>query len=466
MSSRLWSCVIAACAACSSDVSLGGPNTLVRVDVEPDGPNCTGGGAAIHTGLDQDGDRFLDDAEVASTQYVCNGSTSVQCSTGDILEGTITVRSSAELSALAGVNCIDGDLLIAGTDADDLDALSDLQTITGDIVIAGNGELTSLSGLRNLAQVGDTYLVQGNDKLADIAAIGGLRRAAQITIVGNDGLTDLSGFESFVDLHSLLTIANNGNLTSLSGLDNLTTTSRTLVIRANRNLTSLAALDRLRSGVLIEISGNASLPQVSLAALEKVDGRILVNTNAAATRVTFPALTTVGDFIQLNGNAALTTVELPALLTIAGLLVNNATSLAALRAPSLVFATGSIELQAVARLVSLDFADLGSIGGGLLINNAPMLPSLAGFPRLGSIGQALTVNAAGGLTSFSGLGALEVVSGDLNITGNARLNSFGGLGALTEVGEDLTIAANPMLPAGSAQAFASGITVRGNVTVN
>src|SRR6185503_1881223 len=35
-------------AACQSDVSLGGPNTLVRVDHEANGPDCPGGGVAIH----------------------------------------------------------------------------------------------------------------------------------------------------------------------------------------------------------------------------------------------------------------------------------------------------------------------------------------------------------------------------------------------------------------------------------
>lgn len=160
MSPRLSPCALAlALAACSSDVSLGGPNTLVRVDSEPDGANCPGGGAAIHTGLDRDGDRFLDDTEITSTQFVCNGTTTVQCSGGTILQGTIAVRSEAELAALAGTSCIDGDLLIAGTDAQGLEALADLHAVTGDLVIAGNPALVSLDGLRNLQELGDTYLV-------------------------------------------------------------------------------------------------------------------------------------------------------------------------------------------------------------------------------------------------------------------------------------------------------------------
>ena len=135
-------------------------------------------------------------------------------------------------------------------------------------------------------------------------------------------------------------------------------------------------------------------------------------------------------------------------------------------APNLVFATANIELQAVARLVAVDFTALSSIGGSLLVSGAPMLPTLGGFAKLESIGNVLTVNAAGSLTSFAGLGALEVVSGDLNVTNNPQLTSFAGLGALVEVGEDLAITNNAVLPRPVAQAFASGITVRGTITIN
>jgi hypothetical protein len=170
--------------------------------------------------------------------------------------------------------------------------------------------------------------------------------------------------------------------------------------------------------------------------------------------------------MQLNGNAALTRIELPSLLTLGGFLVNNATSLATIRAPSLVFATANLELQAVARLTGLDFAELGSIGGTLLVNNAPMLPHLGGFPQLRSIGNALTVTGAGALGSFAGLGVLEVVSGDMNVTNNPQLTSFAGLDALSEIGEDLTITGNPQLPRPVAQAFAAGLIVRGAIVIN
>jgi len=148
---RLPLCLFLVLAACHNDVSLGGPNTLVRVDPEPNGPKLRPtGGVAIHTGLDRDGDTFLDDNEITSTQYVCNGSTTVQCAGGKVLTGTITVRAAGDWSQLDGVDCIDGELLVAGTTGGSMPAHPDLRIVTGDLVIAGNSNLTSLAGLDQL----------------------------------------------------------------------------------------------------------------------------------------------------------------------------------------------------------------------------------------------------------------------------------------------------------------------------
>ena len=50
-----------------------GLNSLVKVTDEAPGSNCTTGGKKIETGLDDNADDVLDIAEVDSTDYVCNG---------------------------------------------------------------------------------------------------------------------------------------------------------------------------------------------------------------------------------------------------------------------------------------------------------------------------------------------------------------------------------------------------------
>ena len=49
-----------------------GLNSLVDVAIEPIGSNCATGGYLIQAGLDANSNNILDDAEVSSSEYLCN----------------------------------------------------------------------------------------------------------------------------------------------------------------------------------------------------------------------------------------------------------------------------------------------------------------------------------------------------------------------------------------------------------
>ncbi|MBA3540141.1 MAG: hypothetical protein H0T79_10980 [Deltaproteobacteria bacterium] len=459
-----WRLILAlVLAACGADPRESGG--LVRVDSEPEGEHCEAGGASILTGDDIDGDGYLDNEEVTSTQYVCNGLDEVQCSGGTVLTGTVTIASAADWLALDKVNCIDGDLLVAGLSEENLPVLQALEIVTGDVIIAANTKLRTLEALGRLRWVGGTYLVQGNDSLGDLVGMGGLDRVFAINIIGNTRLPNLHGLEAFVNLHTTLAITNNVALEDLSGLHNLVTSNRALTIRSNPRLANLTALAGLRAVSALEISGNGGLPTIDLPQLDKVDFRLLINTNAVLTSVSLPMLTTLGGFAQLDGNGALVTIDAPQLVTSGGLLVTNDTSLVSVTMPKLTFMTGDVDFTLVPQLATLDFSQLVSIGGRLVVKSAPELHSFTGFGNLLTIGGQLFVASCNQLASFAGLGALTQVSGDMTVTGNAQLASFAGLEAFTIVGEDLTISANPMLPPATATAFAAGITVYGSTTI-
>lgn len=53
-----------------------GKNSLVALLDEPTGSNCSMGGVKITSGIDLNSDGVLDEAEVNSTRYVCNGQSS------------------------------------------------------------------------------------------------------------------------------------------------------------------------------------------------------------------------------------------------------------------------------------------------------------------------------------------------------------------------------------------------------
>jgi len=65
--------VIAACGGSSGNGGNGSPNQLVRLEDEAPGGNCFHGGVAVMIGADDNGNGVLDDGEVDSTVYVCDG---------------------------------------------------------------------------------------------------------------------------------------------------------------------------------------------------------------------------------------------------------------------------------------------------------------------------------------------------------------------------------------------------------
>lgn len=50
-----------------------GQNSLIKVTTEPVGANCANGGHKIETGLDSNNNQTLDNAEIQQVAYVCNG---------------------------------------------------------------------------------------------------------------------------------------------------------------------------------------------------------------------------------------------------------------------------------------------------------------------------------------------------------------------------------------------------------
>jgi hypothetical protein len=100
-----------------------GQTTLVKVGPVPPGANCANGGEEIETGIDTNGDGMLEPSEVMSTSYVCNGGTpeaGVSAGTdggsgiGTTLSGSYTINNSLDVTLIAGITKITGDLNIVG----------------------------------------------------------------------------------------------------------------------------------------------------------------------------------------------------------------------------------------------------------------------------------------------------------------------------------------------------------------
>jgi DNA-binding beta-propeller fold protein YncE len=103
---------------CNGAGGASGAGTLVRLDVEPAGANCTTGGTAVHAGVDDNANGTLEETEIDSTAYVCSGAAGPA-------GATALVRLDAEP---AGANCVAGGVAVhAGLDADGSGALEDAE---------------------------------------------------------------------------------------------------------------------------------------------------------------------------------------------------------------------------------------------------------------------------------------------------------------------------------------------------
>jgi hypothetical protein len=459
----LLSSLILSLPACTTnDVVLGGAGVIVRADSEPAGARCPDGGAAFHTGYDQDEDLYLDDEEIIATQVVCSGSRPVQCAGGTVVT-SLTVDGAEEWSALAGVHCVDGDLLITGVDGA-VPALPDLGIVTGDLIIASNASPDVLASFGALREVGDDILIQGNEGLVNLTGLDELQRASQIAVTGNSSLVDLTGLDHLTRFGGAITVTSNPSLVSVDGLGQLVTGGQ-IALRANRSLTSLDALASLREITLLEISGNKTLPAVSLPALERVEVRLIITENPAITSVGAPVLTTTGGFIQVESNAALRSIDLPRLAATAALRMTGNVSLVTLSAPELGYMTGDLQLISLPALATLGLGGLTAIGGSLDLHGLSSSAPLAGLSALDSIGGNLVLRMNRGMVDVTGLSSLASVSGDLTVTANPDLASFAGLDALRRVDGAVTITSNPSLLTATAQSFAAALEVGATVTI-
>jgi Collagen triple helix repeat (20 copies) len=77
---------LALLSACGGEGTDGasGKSVGLRTSVEPAGNNCPAGGNRVQAGVDTDGNGSLQDNEVTTTAYVCNGATGVAGATGAV----------------------------------------------------------------------------------------------------------------------------------------------------------------------------------------------------------------------------------------------------------------------------------------------------------------------------------------------------------------------------------------------
>lgn len=357
-----------------------------------------------------------------------------------VFDGSIEVRTQADLERLEGCNVVNGDLLILGLVTDDLLELSQLRSVTGTLQLALSG---SLEGLQGLDSVGNLWL-EGLDTTT-LSQLGNLTRIGDGS--GQDGALVITGLQRARDLEGF------GNLRVVSTID----------ILESASLTSIAGLSVPPQLQRILLSGLDSLTDITaLAPLEEVDELSFSDLNL--TNLVGLANLRVASNLSLANLPFLTDLSQLAALTVVGGLyvedigVTNLTGLEGLERidnATIEFNPNLLDMEALSGLTSLDeltvyanpalqslpelrVEELFSVN----VNDNAALQVGPRFPLATRI-EFVNVSLNPALRSVLGFSALRLAS-DIVITNNLVLNEVN-LGELQSA-RDLVVLCNPALP--------------------
>jgi hypothetical protein len=411
-----------------------GLQALVRVDPEPPGANCSGGGSAIRVGVDVDHDGSLEDTEVQTTSYLC-GAPPLQT----WIDGDVVIHNDLELAQLGGVTTISGDLKIDSSTLSTVD-LPNLHEIGGALRCVACANLTTIS-LPNLNAVAKID-VRGHPP-ALITLPADLVPSAQPGIVALGVITNqtfplplVTNAQVGIDAGPNLIEVNLPELTTgevwVGDSPNLATLSLPALMQGNVTV-GTNALSLLSLPVLV--TGNVTIyasPLTSLSLPALTTGDVVISAEALAS-ISLESL--VRGRIDLWGTQ-LTGIDLPN-LTHSYLLQIGGGPLTSLALPKLE--DGNVNVQQVPALTSLSLPKFGS--GLVTVRGAPALSSvdLTVFHWV----ESLVISDSTALTSIS-LPALTQ-GRRIEISRNTALTSLS-IPNLTSLSDFIEVIDNPHLP--------------------
>ena len=176
-------------------------------------------------------------------------SAQVQIHTGDLF-----LDSQAAVDAFSYTE-VTGELIISGSDINNLDGLSSLTKVKT-LDINNNPLLTNLDGLSALTAV-ELLDISNNAALADLNGLSSLTTVglnesfwqdASLKISSNNALTNLDGLSSLISVGGMISISNNNSLTDLDGLSHVTSVGFGLNIYMNPSLAGFCGLYPLLNG--------------------------------------------------------------------------------------------------------------------------------------------------------------------------------------------------------------------------
>lgn len=365
----------------------GSNGTLISTTEEAPGANCSNGGVQVSTGLDDNGDGVLQGGEVDATLYVCNGEDLTPPSYS-VVEGSFTIENDLDIAALAGVQQITGTLYINSVGLSSI-SLPDLQEV-GNLSVSSQ-DLGTLD-LPNLTIVdGDVYFSstpEGITDLPSVTTIGGTLYFYYLDI------TDIDGFNSLQSVGSI-NVQENYYLSDISGFAALQTVTDSVSLMYNYAMT--------------DISGMASL--------DTIGGSLYMGNYSNMTD-----LDVFNNLVSIGGS-----------LDISDYYLTDVSGFSSLRNIG-----GDLDVSYLYQLTDLTgFGSLQTIGGGFYAYGCYMLQTPSGFGSMRQVGGIGIDNTL--MTDLSFLPSTTNYTNGVYIAYNYNLTDISPLNAATAVGGDLTI---------------------------
>ncbi len=370
--------------------------------------------------------------------------------------GGININNCSALTSLEGLEnlgTVNGMMRVSFLPLmTNLTPLQNLTSIAGDFQLDNNFGLLTLNGLSNITSYGGDVTITGNTLLTNLngAFTSVTSLPADLFIVGNNGLVDLTGLETLVSIGADFEVKLNENLLSLAGLNNLMTVGDDIRLRSNPVLDDLTAFTNLTTvGGQVNIRDNNGLTNlIGFDNLTSFDGfyiaenEILPNVNGLQSLPSEIGYMDVLDNPNLTSVMGLETIEIARSMAIRGNPKLN--SLAALA--HLSFVELNLLIRGTDSLYTLAGLENVTHTGKLEIDGNTSLVNLEGLEGLDSINGDVKISFNTNLDNFTGLDNLNFITGELRVFGNYNLNSFTGLGNLTQIGTNLRIEENEKLP--------------------
>jgi len=153
-------------------------------------------------------------------------------------------------SVLEGIRRVEGSVRINRIDATSLDFMACLQEVTGDVTIFGNEQLTDVSGLWSLTSIGTDFIFSDHSAPLDFDGLPNLVvLPGNLIIQDNEGLLAITGFHSLTEVGANLLIQNNDAMLHIDGLGGLMVMGLVFAVTANPQL-CISSINCVGSGIV------------------------------------------------------------------------------------------------------------------------------------------------------------------------------------------------------------------------